>query len=100
MVKIGEHIMGNSPKCHACKHYTPKTAEEQNPCDGWCELGAFVNGKKVSDRGKMNAGDCCRKWEEKKTGLTYYEVITERLEEWRTPIEKMELERILKEGTE
>jgi hypothetical protein len=97
--KIGEHIIGNSPKCKACKYYSAKTAEEKNPLDGWCELGAFINGKKINDRGRVSSGDCCRKWKEAKTGLTYYEVMTLRLEEWRTPIERMELERILKEGT-
>ena len=54
MIKIGKHILGNSPKCYACKHYSPKTAEEQNALDGWCELGTFINGKKVNDRGRQN----------------------------------------------
>jgi len=99
MIKIGKHILGNSPRCEACKYYSPKTADEKNSLDGWCELGTFINGKKVTDRGKVNEWECCRKWQESRTGLTYYEVMTRRLEDWRKPLERMELERILKEGT-
>lgn len=100
MIKIGKHILGNSPKCDACKYYTPKTAEENTNHDGWCELGGFINEKKISDRGRTNWNDCCRKWRELQTDMTYYEVVTQHVEEWRTPIEKMEFERIFKEGTE
>lgn len=97
-----KHRMGNNPMCYSCRHFTPKDEEQSayTPT-GWCSLGRFMNGRKVSDKPRTaNWNEYCKRWIEVDTGLTYAEAVCRRVDTDRTPIEAMMIEKILKGETE
>lgn len=93
------HKMGWPTRCTECFHYTPKPIEEKGNHDGYCRLGLKINNKKVSKApAKVQAfyGQHCDDWEDAENRLTYFEVMTRTVGEWRTPMERIAFEKILK----
>lgn len=96
------HRLGNGPKCNECFYYTEKVDHDGCRYDGWCtnkhQLTHGINGRKRDkplERYAVMWNGCCKEWEDAEDRLTRYEVECHIPEEWRTPIEKEHIRRLL-----
>ena len=93
-----KHKLGNSTKCIDCYFYRPKDDEHKTELDGFCKLGAIINGIKITDREmpvRWNNGSGCREWEDAEDRLTHYEVMTRQPDPKRKPLEAEYIRKLL-----